>query len=93
MNIFNRLVGKPRKRSLNEKIDHIEEMVYDLTDTLDKIHMDIWDKLTAIQEQGAQRPNIVLGLPQPDGSMAIAGYEPFEDFEPYDEDDGEEVDS
>ncbi len=95
MNPLNWFRSKPPKRTLTEKVDNIEAMVYELTDAVDKIHTDLWDKLTAIQEQANQRPSIVLGLPHPDGSM-VEGYEPgeyedFEDFESYGDDSESEV--
>ncbi len=98
MSIFNRFLngGKPRKRTMRQQLDDMEGLLYEMADTLDKVHMDMWDKLTTLEEQGRARPSIVLGLPQPDGSMALAGYEPeeaesFEDFESFDDDGGEEV--
>lgn len=91
MNILNRFLGRPRKRPLNEKVDNIEEMVYELTDQVGKIHADMWDKLTAIEEQGNQRPSFVLAMPMQDGSSTdIAMFEPYEDFEPSEDGDDEE---
>ncbi len=87
MNLKQWLHRKPpqRKRSLHDKVDHIEEVVETLEDTVGKLHADMWDKLTTLEEQSRARPSIVLDLPPPDGSLDSAGYEPFEAFEPFDD--------
>jgi hypothetical protein len=73
-----------KQRTLTEKVDHIEEVVVALEDTLDKMHADMWSQLADLHEQGAELPGIVLAMPTTqDGNTHIASFEPFEDFESF----------
>ncbi len=87
MNILNRFLSagsQPRKRTMREQLDDIEGAIDELTDAVGKIHSDMWDKLTALQEQGAQRPSIVLGMPSGDGTeiTLLEPLEPVAEIEP-----------
>lgn len=82
--LFGRRSEPPRKRSLTEKVDNIEEMVEELTDQLSDIHSDMWNKLAAIEEQANQRPSIVLGMPTENGAgiLTLEPLEPLAELEP-----------
>ncbi len=84
MNPLNWFGKKLPKRTLTEKVDNIEAMVSELTDAVGKIHVDMWDKLTALEEQGRARPSIVLGMPTENGAE-ITMLEPLEGLEPLEE--------
>lgn len=87
MNIFNRFLSpgnKPRKRSMRQQLDDIEDTLYDLTDAVGKIHADMWDKLTTLEEQERARPSIVLGMPTESGADILT-LEPLEQLEPLEE--------
>ncbi len=74
-----------KKRSLHEKVDHIDEVVVALEDTVGKLYSDMWSKLANLEEQAASRPGIVLAMPTDHSIGASTEFEPLEPLEPIEE--------